>query len=249
MKTIKLIVLSFCLLLGNCPVFAESQVIEDLKIQLGDINKSIAALEKIVKTDEDKLTLEEFKIERELLSMEILALKMGQTLKDLDMLKLKIDALTRLYFTKEIDWHTYVDKIFGDDAFKPKRKYAVEQFRIELENQRQLGKSYQDSMKNEIETLKINIYEKTGIKLKNVDLKKDPAIPENDFSEFIAGEVLKIKKDQLTFKQKQEVQKLFDDAADKYAELKMKNTQVRKEFEENNHALNELCTRCPKCCE
>ncbi len=238
MKTIKLIVLCFCLLSGSCFTFVKSEedpcaIYERVKKNLEKYDRIIAEKEMSPK-EEDIKKLEECKKLRNALVKRIKELEPECTEKrlkealvqandEVSRQKPEINKVTRDYFAKKVPFDEYLK--FFKNLNATEKKYAYVQFQNEVEEQGELVKKCDSDMTIVINVLKYRIKEETGyatdINSNNIKIRKDNP---NYFSEKINEKV----NNSLSDVKKQEIQQMFDSASKRIEDLEKEKQALLK---------------------
>ncbi|MBQ7448253.1 MAG: hypothetical protein IJS73_00420 [Paludibacteraceae bacterium] len=246
MKTIKLLVLSFCLLSGSCFTFVKSE--EDPCVNYERVRENLERYDRIIAEkemspkEEDIKKLEELKkLRNDLVKrIEELAPKcsekrlkeaLAQAKDDVDKQKPEIDRVTRDYFAHKVPFDEYLK--FFKNLKTDVQIYAYRQFENEVYEIGKLVEKCDSDMTTVINILKYRIKEETGytpnINPDNFKIRKDNP---NYFSEKINEKV----NNSLSDVQKQKIQQMFDSASkrnkdleeEKRALLKRRNELQRK---------------------
>ena len=274
MKTMKLIVLCLSLFLGCQLTYAQKksqkqerydQLVQQLKV-IDNLIKQYENQPILSKKDSANLDFhrktraarsEEMKnIERQIQIEEnakrLLQEQMQMTKEELDAEKQKIRDLTRRYWAKKIDWHTYVDLIFGNRSqisFNGK-KYAVGLWDYEIYNKDRAIDHNNSEMKIIRDNFCNDVYKMTGNVFKpdidREDLVVSPDAPSH-FSTWVNGNVKKLTGKPLPPATKKEIQKQFNSAAAQQATLESQNEKIAAEVKKLTGDLKELQKLCPGC--
>ncbi len=257
MKIVKFIVLYFCLI-GSSFAFSQAKY-EDVCAQYERIKKNIERYDSIIaekensSKEEDIKNLEECKRVRNNLVEQIkkleekcataqLAKELSQAYDEVNKQKREIDEVTKKFYAHKESFDEYLK--FFKTLDTDDKVYAYQHFENEVEKQGKLVEAYNSDMTGLINILKYRVREKTGytpnITSDNFMIRKDNP---NYFSERINKNV----NNSLSATTRQEIQQMFDKAANRYAEMKSKKEKASKEYEYNKWALGELLKECPQC--
>lgn len=224
----------------------------DLKAQRDIRYKKIKTLEQNIQKLDNTLKTLERQIQIEENAKRLLQEQMQMTKEELDAEKQKILDLTRRYWAKKIDWHTYVDLIFGNRSqisFNGK-KYTVEIWDYEIYNKNRAIDHNNSEMKIIRDNFCNDVYKMTGNVFKpdidREDLVVSPDAPSH-FSTWVNGNVKKLTGKPLPPATKKEIQKQFNSAAAQQATLESQNEKIAAEVKKLTESLETLQELCPGC--
>lgn len=267
MKNVKLIVLSFCLLCSYF-TFAQKQKedpcakYERIMSNIKRYDEQIAKYEKSSR-EEDKKSLDECKKIRSLIVAELPKLKaecdaakLTKAIQNDEQIqaaveqRYSIDQLTRDYYDHKIDWHTYVDKIFKGKFKHEEIKSAIRTLESNSIQKINEMKGCEDEQKNVIKHLKDTVYKMSGYdpRVDMVNIKPKADLPKNHFSEQISKHVFEKTGKHLSQQEKQAIQQEYNRASKQYVTLESQKSEAKKQYEENENAIDALCNGCPECC-
>ncbi|MBQ4394520.1 MAG: hypothetical protein II825_04410 [Paludibacteraceae bacterium] len=251
MKTVKLLTLCFCLLLGIYSAFPQSSNIDAMKAEIEQITKEIAQLQQEVQTPENKKEIEELERYRKELSELLIARMMTPVVRENDKIKIEIDNVTKKYYAHKATMDDYL-KFFGtlSDSYKI---YAWEEFEEMVNNQHKLVNQYNSKMNDVINNLKQQVRDETKNQytpnITHNNIKKRIDMPKNYFSQHISDKLLKEKNIVLSSETKQNIQKMYDMAESTYLEIEEKKKAAENERQRLESDLQTLLINCDVCRE